>query len=150
MEVIIFIGIQASGKSTFYKQQFADSHMRMNLDMLRTRTRELAFLKACFDTEMSFAVDNTNPTKADRQRYIVPARQKNAIIKGYYFQTSIADCLERNASRTGKQIIPDRAIMATYAKIEMPDYSEGFHELYYVHMDEHGGFVVLDWDKNEE
>ena len=39
MEIIILMGIQASGKSTFYRQKFADSHIRINLDMLKTRHR---------------------------------------------------------------------------------------------------------------
>ena len=40
MELIIFIGLQAAGKSTFYKKNFSDIHIRINLDMLRTRHRE--------------------------------------------------------------------------------------------------------------
>ena len=40
MEAIIFIGIQATGKSAFYQQRFADTHIRLNLDMLKTRRRK--------------------------------------------------------------------------------------------------------------
>ena len=40
MDMVIFIGIQATGKSTFFQEQFADTHVRVNLDMLRTRHRE--------------------------------------------------------------------------------------------------------------
>ena len=36
-EAVILIGIQATGKSEFYKNKFADTHMRINLDMLKTR-----------------------------------------------------------------------------------------------------------------
>jgi len=39
MEAIIFIGIQATGKSTFYKDNFFKTHIRINLDMLKTRKR---------------------------------------------------------------------------------------------------------------
>jgi predicted kinase len=42
MEAVIFVGIQASGKSTFYCQRFFATHMRISLDMLRTRRRERA------------------------------------------------------------------------------------------------------------
>ncbi len=35
-EAVIFTGIQASGKSTFYQEQFSRMHIRINLDMLRT------------------------------------------------------------------------------------------------------------------
>ena len=34
MEAIIFTGIQATGKSTFYKQNFFNSHVRISLDLL--------------------------------------------------------------------------------------------------------------------
>jgi hypothetical protein len=31
MEAVLFIGIQAAGKSTFYRQRFADTHIRLQL-----------------------------------------------------------------------------------------------------------------------
>ena len=40
MELILLIGIQASGKSTFFKRRYCDTHVRINLDMLKTRHRE--------------------------------------------------------------------------------------------------------------
>ena len=33
MEAVIFIGIQASGKSTFFKERFFNTHVRINLEM---------------------------------------------------------------------------------------------------------------------
>ena len=39
-ECIIFVGIQGSGKSTFYKENFFKTHVRINLDMLKSRNRE--------------------------------------------------------------------------------------------------------------
>ena len=53
MEAVIFIGIQATGKSTFYKERFSDTHARINLDMLKTRHREDTLLDACIHTRMS-------------------------------------------------------------------------------------------------
>jgi predicted kinase len=35
MEAVIFVGIQGSGKSTFYNERFVDTHIRINLDMLK-------------------------------------------------------------------------------------------------------------------
>ena len=73
-EAIIFIGIQGAGKSTFFRERFFDTHVRINLDMLRTRTREKALLEACLQSGQSFVVDNTNPLAEDRKRYLEPAR----------------------------------------------------------------------------
>ena len=49
MEAILFIGIQASGKSTFFAERFFKTHVRINLDMLRTRHREELLVKACLE-----------------------------------------------------------------------------------------------------
>ena len=40
VEAVIFVGLQGSGKSTFYRERFFDTHVRLSLDMLKTRHRE--------------------------------------------------------------------------------------------------------------
>ena len=76
MEIIIFIGIQATGKSEFYKRRFYNTHIRINLDMLKTRNKEKILVEACLEAKQPFVVDNTNPTLADRKKYIDPAKNK--------------------------------------------------------------------------
>jgi predicted kinase len=44
MQAIVFIGIQTCGKSTFYHHKFGLTHVRINLDMLKTRHREQRML----------------------------------------------------------------------------------------------------------
>ncbi len=63
MEAIIFIGLQASGKSSFYKEKFIDTHIRINLDMLKTRYREKVLFDACLKAKQPLVIDNTNPTR---------------------------------------------------------------------------------------
>lgn len=144
---IIFIGIQASGKSTFYQNRFKD-FVHINLDELHTRNKENLLLKECVENGTSFVVDNTNPTKADRVKYILAAKEHGYTVKGYYFRSSISESVERNSYREGKARVPDRAIAATHNKLVLPDYDEGFDELYYVHM-ENGDFHVQVWDENK-
>lgn len=145
MEVIIFIGIQATGKSTFYKNRFFDSHVRINLDMLKTRHREKLLLQACLATKQPFVVDNTNPTFKERRRYISAAQAASFRIIGYYFQSKLSEAIQRNSSRMAKEQIPEKGIRDTYAKLELPAFEEGFDELYYVTMREEGGFIVERW-----
>ena len=145
MQAIIFIGIQASGKSTFYRQRFVDTHIRINLDMLKTRNRERILVNACIAAQQPFVVDNTNVTQADRARYIVPARAAGFRIVGYYFRSEIRDAIERNRQRHGKQMIPDKAIAGTYKRLELPRHDEGFDELYYVGMTEANDFSVQEF-----
>lgn len=70
MEAIIFVGIQATGKSTFYRENFFKTHIRINLDMLKTRHRENIILEACIKAKQPFVIDNTNPSMNDRKKYI--------------------------------------------------------------------------------
>lgn len=145
MEAVIFVGIQATGKSTFYHHQFGRTHLRINLDMLKTRHREQQFLSTCLDTRQRFVVDNTNPTPADRQRYIQPAQAQDFSITGYYFESKLADALIRNCDRNPDQQIPDKGIRGTAARLVLPSYGEGFDQLFYVRILPHQQFAVENW-----
>jgi predicted kinase len=155
MEAIIFTGIQATGKSTFYKQYFADTHVRINLDMLKTRRRETLLLEACIEAKQSFVIDNTNPTAENRKKYIEPARAAGFQIIGYYFQSKIKQALLRNRQRSGKACIPEAGVRSAFAKLQRPDFSEGFDVLYYVTIidlenekaEKEGKFQVNQWIK---
>ena len=61
MECVIFIGLQASGKSSFCIEYFSTTHIRLNMDMLNTRYRENILLNACANAKQSVVIDNTNP-----------------------------------------------------------------------------------------
>lgn len=142
MEAIIFTGIQASGKSSFYRECFFDTHLRINLDMLKTRHREDLLLRACIEAKQPFVVDNTNPSAEERVRYIEAARAGGFRVTGYYFRSSVKEALARNARRTGKTRIPEKGIFGTYKRLQVPNLEEGFSLLYHVHIDETGRFVV--------
>lgn len=146
MELVLFIGIPASGKSSFYRQRLATTHLRINLDMLATRHREQRFYELCLETQLPCVIDNTNPTREDRARYIPAAQARKFKITGYLFQTSLDEALARNAGRTGKQCIPERGIRSIYRKLEPPDWDEGFDQLFQVRLDEESGFEVTDWE----
>lgn len=143
MQAVIFCGIQATGKSSFCKERFFDSHIRLNLDMLRTRTREAALFKACLLAKQSVVIDNTNPTRADRAKYIEPAKAAKFKVVGYYFASAIEPALKRNQGRASR--VPDIALKSTHAKLQLPELSEGFDELFYVSLTANG-FVVKPWN----
>ena len=142
MEAVIFVGVQGSGKSTFYRERFFDTHVRINLDMLRTRHREQLLLAACLAGKQSFVIDNTNPLPSDRARYIGPAREAGFRVVAYFFETPLADAIRRNKERAGKQRIPVPGIAGTFRKLRAPTLEEGFDEVYGVAIAPEGGFVV--------
>ncbi len=46
-ELVIFIGIPASGKTSFYKERFFPSHVYVSLDQVKTRSAEGELLTFC-------------------------------------------------------------------------------------------------------
>lgn len=145
MTAIIFIGIPAAGKSTFYRQRFFDTHVRINLDMLKTRHREKLLVEACLAARQPFVVDNTNAGVNERARFIGAARAAGFRVIGYYFSSGVQDALERNRQREGRARIPDKGVSGAAGRLELPTMAEGFDELWYVRMDGEGGFVVEEW-----
>ncbi len=93
---------------------------------------------------MRLVVDNTNVREDDRRPYISLARRHRFQVTGYFFQSRLADCLQRNALRTGKARIDEKGVVAKYRQLQPPSLREGFDELFYVQMQE-GGFVVQPW-----
>ncbi len=142
MQAIIFTGIQATGKSTFYKENFINTHVRINLDMLKTRARESIILEACIKAGQSFVVDNTNPAVADRKKYIDMAHGARFKVIGYYFHSDLNEAIKRNKERKGRENVPLPGIRSTHARLEAPTMGEGFDELFYVRMGQDGNFIV--------
>lgn len=142
MELIIFIGCQASGKSTFFKRYFSDTHIRLNMDMLKTRHRERILFKACLDAKQKCVVDNTNPSKLDRAMYIRDAKYAHFKVVAYYFDSCLDDALLRNEQREGKAKIPRVGVISTFKKLEIPELEEGFDEIYQVSLYQENDFNV--------
>lgn len=141
MQLMLFTGIPASGKSLFYKQRFADTHVRINLDMLRTRHRESILYRACLEGKAQMVVDNTNLTRAARADYIRRARLNYFSIHGYFFDADVEEALQRNGTRTGMARVPEVAILTASKTLEPPSYDEGYDQLSVVRI-KAGSFVV--------
>ena len=145
MQAVIFIGIQASGKSSFYKERFFNTHIRINLDMLKTRSREDILLQACLRAKQPFVVDNTNPQTIDRIKYIQAAREARFDVVGYFFDVDTKTATLRNSSRTGNARVPAHVIPITQRKLQLPVYEEGFDRLYRVRPTVDGGVDVIEF-----
>ena len=146
-KMVLLIGIQASGKSSFYRERFSDM-VHVSLDDLKTRNREKKLIEDAVKKGLSLVIDNTNPTRKDREPYISLAKVNGYAVWGYYLQSSIADCIARNELREGKARVPRNAIAHTHRVLELPSCSEGFDKLVYVRLGENG-FITEPWEDEE-
>lgn len=146
-QAIILIGLQASGKSTFYVNQFLHTHVRINLDMLRTQRREQGLLDCCLSIKQSFVIDKMNLEQAQRAVYIQAAKAAGFRVEGYLLESNLAACLERNRHRTGKQHIPEIAIRGSIKRLEWPSLAEGFERLWHVHQLPAQQFQLIPWEE---
>ena len=142
MQAVIFTGVQASGKTTFYVERFLATHVRISMDLMRTRHRERRFLETCLQTGQRFVVDNTNPTGAERRPYAQAALEAGYELIGCEFRTSARDALARNARRAGSAKIPVAGLLGTFKRLEPLRAAEGYARVLVVEIAETGGFEV--------
>jgi hypothetical protein len=141
-EAVVFTGVQAAGKSTLYRERFFETHVRISMDLLKTRNRERLLLEACLVGKQPFVVDNTNPLAADRAKYVQPARAAGFFVSGYFFRATTREAIARNKQRTDKPPIPVPGLLGTYKRLEEPRWEEGFDALFTVTLTPANVFVV--------
>lgn len=140
MEVIILIGLQGAGKTTFLQKHFAETHAHVSRDHFRNnrnpsrRQREL--ILEALRAGRSVVVDNTNAGKADRAAICQAARAHKAQVRAYFFVPDVKGCIERNHRREGVAKVPVVAIHATKKRLEAPTYEEDLDLITEVHLDE--------------
>jgi predicted kinase len=125
-------GVQGSGKTSFYRERFLHTHVRLSLDLLRTRHRQRVLMEACLATQQRFVIDNTNVLRSEREPYVTAAKAARFAVAGYYFEVELEMALHRNSLRVGKELIPAKGVVATFRRMQPPARDEGFDRLYTV------------------
>lgn len=146
-ECVILVGLPASGKTTFYTQRFADTHVHISKDLwprsADKAARQARELRSALGAGRSVVVDNTNPAVADRAEVIAIAREMQARVVGYFFAATTREAVGRNRGREGRERVPDVAIFAAAKRMVPPTRDEGFDDLFTVRIAEGGGFEVM-------
>jgi predicted kinase len=135
-ELVIFVGLPGSGKSTYYAAHFAATHMQVSKDLMpNARSRENRQQKLIEDAlagGRNVVVDNTNPSRAIRAPVIAAGKRYGARVIAYYFDCTVKQSLVRNRQREGKGRVPDVAIFVAAKKLQVPALDEGFDEVHVV------------------
>ena len=140
VQAVILCGLQGSGKTTLYRDRFLETHARVSMDLLRTRAREAAFLRVCLETRMPFVVDNTNPTVAERARYVKPAREAGYRVVGYLVEVDFGLAGARNAARA--RVVAPAGLRDVARRFVRPTLEEGFDELFHATAARDGGWRI--------
>ena len=135
-ELIVFAGIPAAGKSTYYRDHFAATHVLVSKDLMKNvpdrDARQQQMIDEALGAGKSVVIDNTNPTPLVRAPVIAAGRRHGARIIGYFFPVPVKLAVERNRMREGKARVPDVAIYSASRKLVPPDLEEGFDEIHIV------------------
>jgi predicted kinase len=132
-ELIIFSGLQASGKTTFYRAHLSATHMHVSKDLMKNARnqdeRQFQEIARALGEGKSVVVDNTNPTPVQRAPLIALGRAYGARVVAFYFETTVKASVARNRLREGKARVPDVALFVTAKKMIPPALAEGFDEV---------------------
>jgi predicted kinase len=151
-ELVVLVGLQGAGKTTFYRTRLAGSHALVSKDRFphnrNPARRQRQLIEEALAAGRSVAVDNTNATAEGRAALIALGRASGAEVVGYYFESRLEDCLARNRQRAGKARVPDVALYATRKRLVPPAPAEGFDRLFFVRVVVDGRFDVIPWEES--
>ena len=128
-EVIIFVGLQGAGKTTYFAEHFAASHEHISRDIAGTPEREAILIQECLRSQRSFVLDNTNATRMVRAPLIRQAKAAGFRVLCYFFDVPVRTAIGRNNHRKDKKPIPVPAILRTAKLLEPPALEEGIDEI---------------------
>jgi predicted kinase len=147
VELIVFSGLQASGKTTFYRERFAASHLHISKDawpnVRNKETRQRRLVDEHVRAGRSVVVDNTNPTPREREPLLAIARAAGVRAVGYTFLATVEESIRRNALRAGRARVPDVGIYAVARRLCAVRAAEGFDQRFEVRLTDQG-FVVTE------
>lgn len=135
-ECAILVGLPGAGKTTFYRAYFAQTHRHVSKDLFpgaRDRqARQDRLLHEALAAGVSVAVDNTNPSPADRAAIIRIAREHGARVVAYFVEATTREAVARNRGREGRARVPNVAIFACAKRLIPPSREEGLDEVFRV------------------
>ncbi|XP_063932692.1 uncharacterized protein F21D5.5-like [Zophobas morio] len=133
-EVVIMVGGPGSGKSYFCKNNLiSKGYVHVSRDKLGTWQKCAKLLEDCIQRKQSVVIDNTNPDKESRQRYIDVAKRHGILCRCFVMTTTHRHAKHNNRFRemTDKShVAVGDLVLNSYKKgYQEPELTEGFSEI---------------------
>lgn len=129
-ELVVMVGLQGCGKSTWVAGHLAGTHAVVSKDQWpnarRRERRQRRLVDELLAAGRDVVVDNTNPSPDERAPLIAIARAHGAVVRAVYVDVPLPVCLDRNAARTGRARVPLVGVLATAKRLVAPTVEEGF------------------------
>ncbi len=135
--MILLVGLPASGKSTWAREQrlpalSSDELRGLLMDDQTDQTihsRVFALVRNLLRQRLQLGrpvtcIDATNLTPRERRPYIKTAQLYGAVAEAVWFDVPLSVCLERNSARA--RVVPEEAIRAMAGRLIAPSPKEGF------------------------
>lgn len=144
-KLTLMCGIPGSGKSTYAKKYMKESNSyyisrdNIRFEMIKDEESYFSHENEVFDTFVSLTnkflkegknviADATFINKASRKKFLTKVIQPSSL-DIIVLNTPLNVCLERNAARTGRELVPEKAIKNMYYNCETPTKEEGFDKI---------------------
>ena len=133
-ELVVVVGLQGAGKSTWVQRHLAATHTVVSKDhwprARRREARQQRVVAELLAAGRSVVVDNTNPSPEERAPLVAAARAAGVPVRAVWVDTPLEQCLARvearNDAREGRARVPLVGVLAARSRFRAPTEDEGF------------------------
>lgn len=132
-ELVVMVGLQGSGTSTWVTTHLAGSHVVVSKDhwpnARHREARQQRVVAGLLAEGASVVVDNTSPSPAERAPLIALAGAAGVPVRAVFLDVPVETCRARNEAREGRARVPLVGLYGAAGRLVRPTTDEGFAEV---------------------